>query len=297
MVIFQYKEGRLLERVSLLKALPFSESQRPRCKYTGHQISSDESIGGFDPRGSRQMDVRACQLGSLLRRNKYSGKYPVISVIGAGGKTSTIRELAREYVAGGGQVIVMTTTHMMAEDLPWFLTEPAEDRMDGLLQKYGQVWIGNPSDNGKIQSLPAKFLPCIWKRNVPVLIEADGARRLPLKAPAEYEPVILPETTHVLSVYGLDALGKRLDEVCFRPEVAAALLKKERTQRVTEEDIAVLASSERAGKKGCPGHAGYTVVLNKADSERLKRSALEICGLLEKKGVRQVIVSSYAEEN
>lgn len=254
MVIFQYKEGRLRERDTLLKALPFSES-------------------------------------------KYSGKYPVISVVGAGGKTSTIRELAREYAADGGQVIITTTTHMMAEALPWFLTEPAEDRMDALLQKYGQVWVGIPSDHGKMQSLPAEFLPCIWKRNIPVLIEADGARRLPLKAPAEHEPVILPETTHVLSVYGLDELGKRLDEVCFRPELAAALLKKERTQRVTEEDIAVLASSERAGKKGCPGHAGYTVVLNKADSERLKRSALEICGLLERREVRQVIVSSHAEQH
>ena len=32
-------------------------SQRPRCKHTGHQISSDASIGVLDPRGSRQMDM------------------------------------------------------------------------------------------------------------------------------------------------------------------------------------------------------------------------------------------------
>ena len=40
-------------------------SQRPRCKHTGHQISSDASIGVLDPRGSRQMDMPACPLGSL----------------------------------------------------------------------------------------------------------------------------------------------------------------------------------------------------------------------------------------
>ncbi len=249
MIIFQYKEGRLRERDSLLEALPFSQS-------------------------------------------KYSEECPVVSVTGAGGKTSLIREMAREYADGGGRVIVTTTTHIMKEDLPWFLTEPSEECMDRLLQKYGQVWVGLPSGQGKMQSLPPEFLPCIWRRNVPVLIEADGARRLPLKVPAGHEPVILPETTHVLSVYGLDALGKRLDEVCFRPELAAVLLKKDGTQRVTEEDIAFLASSERAGRKGCPGDAGYTVVLNKADSKRLRRSALAICRMLEGRGIRDVIVSA-----
>ncbi len=249
MVIFQYKEGRLRERDSLLEALPFSKS-------------------------------------------KYPGERPVVSVVGAGGKTSMIREMAREYAAGGGRVIVTTTTHMMKEDLPWFLTEPSEERMDGLMKRYGQVWIGLPSGHGKIQSLPPEFLPCIWRRNVPVLIEADGARRLPLKVPAGHEPVILPETTHVLSVYGLDALGKRLDEACFRPELAEIMLGKERTQQVTEEDIAALASSEKAGRKGCPGDAGYTVVLNKADSKRLKRSAFAICRMLERRGIRDVIISA-----
>ena len=33
-------------------------------------IDPDASIGAFDPRGSRQMDMRACPLGSLLRGNK-----------------------------------------------------------------------------------------------------------------------------------------------------------------------------------------------------------------------------------
>ena len=45
-----------------------------------------------------------------------------------------------------------------------------------------------------------------------VLIEADGARRLPLKVPAEHEPVIPEMTTHVLSVYGLDSIGKRSEK-------------------------------------------------------------------------------------
>ncbi len=42
---------------------------------------------------------------------------------------------------------------------------------------------------------------------------------LPLKVPGEQEPVLLPQTTHVFSVYGMDALDqKKLEEICFRSE-------------------------------------------------------------------------------
>lgn len=40
-----------------------------------------------------------------------------------------------------------------------------------------------------------------------VLVEADGSRRLPVKAPAVYEPVIPPGTDLVVGVIGLDALA------------------------------------------------------------------------------------------
>ena len=38
-------------------------------------------------------------------------KYPVVSAVGAGGKTTTLRRLADEYVQPGVPVIVTTTTH------------------------------------------------------------------------------------------------------------------------------------------------------------------------------------------
>ena len=185
---------------------------------------------------------------------------PVISAVGAGGKTSSIRCLAQEYVERAQRVIVLTTTHMTAEDRPWFLLEPSEEKMRELLAAYGQAWVGTPAPGGKMQGVPCEFLEIIWKMGLPVLIEADGARRLPLKVPGEQEPVILPETTHVLSVYGLDAVGGKIGDVCFRPERAAALLNKDITEQITVEDVAFLAASEQAGRKGCPKGAVYTVI-------------------------------------
>lgn len=220
---------------------------------------------------------------------------PVISAVGAGGKTSSIRCLAQEYVERAQRVIVLTTTHMTAEDRPWFLLEPSEEKMRELLAAYGQAWVGTPAPGGKMQGVPCEFLEIIWKMGLPVLIEADGARRLPLKVPGEQEPVILPETTHVLSVYGLDAVGGKIGDVCFRPERAAALLNKNITEQITVEDVAFLAASEQAGRKGCPKGAVYTVILNKADDLRRRGYALEICNMLKEEGIENAIVTCFGE--
>ena len=241
-------------------------------------------------------DGRLCEVSSLRQAAGLTGiPSPVVSAAGAGGKTSSIRRLAQEYIESGQRVIVTTTTHMMVEDRPWFLLEPSAEKMGELLAAYGQAWVGTPAPGGKIQGVPCEFLDKIWKMGLPVLIEADGARKLPLKVPGEQEPVIRPETTHVLSVYGLDAVGQRIEDVCFRPDRAAELLDKKITERVTAEDIAFLAASDRAGRKGCPPEAVYTVVLNKADDRKRRECALEICGLLCGKEIGNVIVSCYEE--
>ena len=241
-------------------------------------------------------DGRLCEVSSLRQAAGLTGiPSPVDSAAGAGGKTSAIRRLAQEYIESGQRVIVTTTTHMMVEDRPWFLLEPSAEKMGELLAAYGQAWVGTPAPGGKMQGVPCEFLDKIWKMGLPVLIEADGARKLPLKVPGEQEPVILPETTHVLSVYGLDAVGQRMEDVCFRPERAAELLDKKITERVTAEDIAFLAASDRAGRKGCPPEAVYTVVLNKANDRKRRECALEICGLLCGKEIGNVIVSCYEE--
>ena len=135
----------------------------------------------------------------------------------------------------------------------------------------------------------------IRELGVPVLIEADGARKMPLKVPAGHEPVIDPRTTHVLSVYGLDAVGQKLETVCFRKEQAEKILKKNGTEPVTAEDIALLASSPEAGRKGCPEQAGYTVVLNKADNAKRRETALHICRLLNDRGIGRVVVTSHMD--
>ena len=83
-----------------------------------------------------------------------------------------------------------------------------------------------------------------------VFLEADGAKHFPCKAPAEQEPVLLPQSDIVLAVAGLSALGHPLKECCFRLEQACMLLGIPPEACLTPELLAQLLASEQAAGNG-----------------------------------------------
>lgn len=219
---------------------------------------------------------------------------PRIAAVGAGGKTTTLKRLASEYREMGRGSIVTTTTHMSWEASPLFLADPSVEAILAILEKEGCVFAGKKAENGKIKMLPARILEAVLKLENPVLIEADGAKRLPVKFPAAHEPVLLPWTTHVLSVYGLDALGRKIEDASFRPELMADFLNKSMEDILTARDVAKLAQSGRAGRKGVKRGMQYAVVLNKADILGGQDTAMEIWELIEDKKEIKVIVTGQA---
>ena len=101
---------------------------------------------------------RLCEADSLrqalkLENEGLRGRRPVVSAVGAGGKTTTLLRLADEYVRTGIPVIVTTTTHIMKEDKEWFLSGFSEEKIREQLQKSGQVWVGAPAPGGKLARL------------------------------------------------------------------------------------------------------------------------------------------------
>lgn len=223
-------------------------------------------------------------LPSLTEALKLSGQTrPRIAAVGAGGKTTLLKRLASEYQMSGQKPAVITTTHMKAEDSPQFLTDPSIEEIMEVREREGCVFAGAGADEGKIRILPPDVLAAVLELDGPVLIEADGARRLPVKIPAEHEPVLLPQVTCVLSVYGLDAVGRRIEEVCFRAERVSDFLHKDIREILEPEDIAMLAMSRRAGRKGTSRHMQYVIVLNKADTDKRQESALDIWRQIEKR--------------
>ena len=99
-----------------------------------------------------------------------------------------------------------------------------------------------------------------------VIVEADGSRGLPVKAPAPHEPVVPASSAVVIGVVGLDALGMPMDEsVVHRPELFGPLVGCSPGEAITAVHLARLAASPAGLFKGVPANAMRVVLLNKAD--------------------------------
>ena len=139
----------------------------------------------------------------------------IVSLVGGGGKTTLLYAMARHCAAKGWKVLVSTTTHIQCPERNWARTEAQREA----LWAAGQFAVaGAPAEGGKLTRPPA--LQEWMAQADAVFLEADGAKRLPCKAPAAHEPVLLPESDLVLAVAGLSAVGRPLREVCFRLENA-----------------------------------------------------------------------------
>ena len=112
-----------------------------------------------------------------------------------------------------------------------------------------------------------------------VLVEADGSRMLPAKAPAEHEPVISPETTLHIAVAGIDALAGTIGETCHRPDRVAQLLGLEVGESMSPADLAHLLCHANGGAKGAPAGARFAVMINKVEDSEQWRLARALARL------------------
>ena len=161
----------------------------------------------------------------------------VVAFTGSGGKTTWIYRLAEELRRQGKRVAVATTTHMY-EPPPSLLADDAETAKS-LLEGQGFAVVGRRDGRGKIgYGGDALFAACRALADI-VLVEADGSRRQPLKCFGPHEPVIPPDADCIVHVAGLFALGRPLDEVCFRWERS----RWARRQVVTDDVFAAVVGS------------------------------------------------------
>lgn len=154
-----------------------------------------------------------------------------LAAVGSGGKTSCLTDLARRYRQAGYSVLLTTTTHMWATQAS--VCSPRLAPLEARLRSAGLLVTGTPVPGGKLAPLPPDQFRALAQQAQVTLVEADGSRGLPLKMPAPWEPALPDHPTHVLVVQGLSALGRPLDQVCHRWDLAAAALGASPQQPVT----------------------------------------------------------------
>ena len=195
----------------------------------------------------------------------------ITAVIGSGGKTTLLRELARELCNDGATVMLTTTTHFlpfpdMASGVGMSMVQLAD-----ALSQHGAVYVGTPVEGGKLCA-PALSPAELVKIADYVLVEADGSKRLPLKAHAAWEPVIPDGCEQVILVVGASGLNKPVAEVVHRPEVFCKLAGCAQTDLATPERVARAINTERLADR---------VAINQADSPQALLAAQKLADLLD----------------
>ena len=230
------------------------------------------------------MMLRECDFPFLAEKGH------VVSLVGGGGKTTLLYAMARHCAAQGGRVLASTTTHIQRPAQNWARTEAERD---ALWHSGTFVVAGALSEHNKLAQPPE--LQAWMAEADMVFLEADGAKHLPCKAPAVHEPVLLPESDIVLAVAGLSAVGRPLQEVCFRLEAACALLGVGPETPLTPALLAKLLASDAGGRKNV-GVRKFYGVLNQADTPARRTAGETTRAILQTQYGIAAVLTHFSEE-
>jgi molybdenum cofactor cytidylyltransferase len=219
----------------------------------------------------------------------------LVAVVGGGGKSSLLFALAECL---SGRVVLTTTTRIFAAQTSRaaaLCTTADEGWQDELEGSAGNLLIVGRVEGERAGGVPPD-LPAQWlarPRVDWVVVEADGSRMLPVKAPAEHEPVIPEQTSLLVAVVGIDALADSIERVAHRPERVAEITGLAPSQHLTPEAIGDLLTSPRGGLKGVPHGARVAVLINKVESSAQRSAAQRIADrVLQQARVERVVIGA-----
>lgn len=165
----------------------------------------------------------------------------VTSVIGSGGKTSLLAALARELP---GTVVLTTTTHILPFAGVPLVTSADANNVRAALAGSRVVCVGSQAEKDGKLAAPELGMVVLAELADHVLVEADGSRRLPLKAHAPWEPVIPACSERTVLVLGASGLDRPVREAVHRPERFCELAGCAPDDPATPELVARAANAE-----------------------------------------------------
>ena len=229
----------------------------------------------------------------------------IVSLVGAGGKKTTLYRLAGVHK---GRVGVTATV----------LTPPFRKRLNAdvvianasdLLEKVGasaknnpRVAYAHPSDKPARLGGVAPSLVAAIHNNAGfdlTLIKADGARLRWLKAPSDLEPACPQQTTTLIPVLSIRAVGQPLTaEIVHRADLVSAIAQAEIGTVLTATHLSRLLAAEEGALKNA-GSATVIVLINMVESKQQRRSARLVAdqALAASDKIKHVVIASMVQDN
>jgi len=206
----------------------------------------------------------------------------LVAIVGAGGKSTILFTLGRELSARGERVILTTTT-MMADDqvdepICWS-ADPGE--VDAVLEAGTPLFVVTGRAPGKVTGPSTEAVDRLFTESGAdhMIVEADGARSMLIKAPAAHEPAIPPRSTTVVVVMAADAIGRPVREVAHRPDRVAGITGLEEQELMTVDAVATLLLHPDGGLKNVPNGARVVVAVTRVTASN-ETAAVQVASLL-----------------
>jgi molybdenum cofactor cytidylyltransferase len=220
----------------------------------------------------------------------------VLAFVGAGGKTTALFKAARELLTDQereiptNSVFLTTTTHLgtwqagLSDQLCLIDSSSELTRFKKNIPTGVTLLVGGES-NQRFSGLSANLLDSIYRialdNHFPLLIEADGSGKCPLKAPTKHEPVIPKFTQYVVVVAGLNGLAKPLTrDWVHRSEIFAKISGLNIGDPITIESLVNVLRSNEGGLKNIPSTARKILLLNQAETTVLQSQGRAISNQL-----------------
>lgn len=214
-----------------------------------------------------------------------------LAIVGAGGKTSLLIHLSRELLSYqyAEHILITTTTHLATHQAALvdhhFIVENQDDLVRVFQHLPSGVFLfsGTPVKEGKTERPDDKTLAMLVelaeKHRLPLLVEADGSRRRPIKAPAEHEPAIPDWANYVVVMANMEALGMPVsEEWIHRPESFMTLVNQtlgavSQEEKISTGMLGAVLTHPQGGLKGIPEISRRVVMLNGASTSNLAAQA------------------------
>ena len=202
----------------------------------------------------------------------------VVAFIGAGGKTSLMVGLGYELAEAGWRVLATTTTKLSTDQLDLFpctmAAHAASQSISQALTEHQFVLLHEQIRSGHVHGPPRE-----WTRQLldsvdsdVLLVEADDAAGKPFKAPFADEPQVPLETSLVISVASLRALGLPLDnEHIYNPAAMIERYGFVENSPVKSPWLAQVLRDEELGLRGLPAQARVIIFLNQTPQRGFMR--------------------------
>ncbi|MGD9637543.1 MAG: selenium cofactor biosynthesis protein YqeC [Alphaproteobacteria bacterium] len=211
--------------------------------------------------------------------NKILPPKTVISLVGAGGKTSALFKLG-EYFKNQYKIALTTTTHIY---------DPQNEKnrcFDTVISNFDiniikdlkndekdivVLGAGKTKDD-KLKGLKFDEIEALKEVFDLIIVEADGAKKKALKAPDAHEPAVPPSSNIVIGVIGINVLGKSLNqENVHRPEIFSKITNCQLNNAITLDHIITLINHKEGLFKNCPKDAVKIVFCNQSEGLSLEQ--------------------------